>query len=309
MATQNTNVWIDRPLDGFYAHIYSNGNSVKGLFETESDCIYGMNLLPIAAQAFNVKLLMVQVMETHFHEIAHGHPEDCERMRRFIRRHLETRLRKTGRKEGSSSGIEISIDEIKTETELKNKIIYVYRNCIAAGYPYSPWHYQWGPGDILFVDHKATSVIGDSVRDLSARQRDSLFHTKVTIPPDWRYNASGMILPHSYLDWERVEKLFVSIRAFLAFLHQKKDIESQIDREGNSSFLGKLSDKELRKEAYTLFHSLFGRDTASQATTDERMAVAQKLWGDRRTYSLPQLARVTRLDKTLLFKVFGHSKQ
>lgn len=309
MATQNTNAWIDRPLDGFHAHIYSNGNSVKGLFETESDCIYGMNLLPIAAQAFNVKLLMIQVMETHFHEIAHGRPEDCERMRRFIRRHLETRLKKTGRKEGSSSGIEISIDEIKTETELKNKIIYVYRNCIAAGYPYTPWHYPWGPGDILFVDHKTIGAIGDRVRDLSARQRNSLFHTKVTIPHDWRINASGMILPHSYLDWERVEKLFVSIRAFLAFLHQKKDIESQIDREGNASFIGKLSDKDLRKEAYDLFRSLFGRDTASQASIDERMAVAQKLWGDRRTYSLPQLARVTHLDKALLLKVFGHSKK
>lgn len=306
MTTQNTNAWIDRPLDGFYAHIYSNGNSVKGLFETESDCIYGMNLLPIAAQAFNVKLLMIQVMGTHFHEIAHGHPEDCERMRLFIRRHLETHQKKTGRKDCSSSGIEISIDEIKTETELKNKIIYVYRNGIAAGYPFAPWHYPWGPGDILFVDHKVIASIGHSVRDLSGRQCATLFHTRVRIPSDWRYNDSGMILPHSYLDWERVEKLFVSVRAFLAFLHQKKDIESQIDREAGTSFLNKLSEKDLRKEASALFKSLFGRDSAFKATIDERMAVAQKLWGDRRTYSLSQLARVTLLDKALLSKVFGH---
>lgn len=86
MTTQSPNVWIDKPLDGFYFHIYSNGNNVRNLFETDSDCIFGMNLLPIAAYSSNVRLLMVQVMGTHFHEIAHGRPEDCERMRQLVSR-------------------------------------------------------------------------------------------------------------------------------------------------------------------------------------------------------------------------------
>ena len=46
MTTQSINGWIDKPLEGFYAHIYSNGHSVKNLFETEEDRIFGMNLLP-----------------------------------------------------------------------------------------------------------------------------------------------------------------------------------------------------------------------------------------------------------------------
>lgn len=309
MATQSPNEWIDKPIDGFYIHIYSNGNNVRNLFETDSDCIFGMNLLPIAAYSFNVQLLMIQVMGTHFHEIAHGRPEDCERMRRMIRRLLEARLAKTGRKEYAPSGIEISIEEIKTENELKNKIIYVYRNAIAAGFPQAPWHYPWGPGDILFANHKTAALVGNRIGDLGVRRRHTLFHTRVQLPEDWRYNDSGRILPHSYLDWKRVEKLFVSIRAFIAFLHQKKDIEAQIDREAGVSFLNKLSEKDLRKEASTLFQTLFGRDSAAKATIDERMAVAQKLWGDRRTYSIPQLARVTLLDKALLSKVFGQQQQ
>lgn len=309
MTTQSPNAWIDKPLDGFYAHIYSNGNTVRNLFETDADCIFGMNLLAIAAYSCNVQLLMVQVMGTHFHEIAHGRPEDCEKMRRMIRRQLEARMAKTGRKEYAPSGIEISIDEIKTETELKNKIIYVYRNAIAAGFPEAPWHYPWGPGDILFVNHEMAALVGNRLGDLGVRRCHTLFHTRIPLPDDWRYNDSGMILPHSYLDWKRVEKLFVSIRAFIAFLHQKKDIETQIDREAGASFLNKLSEKDLRKEASTLFHTLFGRDSAAKATIDERMAVAQKLWGDRRTYSIPQLARVTFLDKALLIKVFGRQQQ
>ena len=57
MTTQSINGWIDKPLEGFYAHIYSNGHSVKNLFETEEDRIFGMNLLPIAAHACDVSLL------------------------------------------------------------------------------------------------------------------------------------------------------------------------------------------------------------------------------------------------------------
>lgn len=32
MTTQSIYGWIDKPLEGFYAHIYSNGHSVKNLF-------------------------------------------------------------------------------------------------------------------------------------------------------------------------------------------------------------------------------------------------------------------------------------
>lgn len=306
MATQNTDCWIDKPLDGFYAHIYSNGHSVKNIFETEEDCIFGMNLLPIAAHSCGVKILMIQVMGTHFHEIAFGRPENCERMRRFIKRRLETRMKKTGREEYVPSGIEISIDSIATETELKNKIIYVYRNSIAAGFPQAPWHYRWGPGDVLFVDHLSAGSSGTRIGDLTARKYKELFHTQIRVPSDWRFDGSGMIIPHSYMDWEYVERLFVSIRAFLAFLHQKKDIEASIDREAANHQLPDKSDKALRDEVRKLCGSLFGRDSVSKASADERMAIAQKLWGDRRPYSLSQLARVTLLDKELLRQVFGH---
>ena len=304
MTTNNTNVWIDKPLEGFYAHIYSNGNSVRNLFETEEDCIFGMNLLPIAAHSCGIKLLMIQIMGTHFHEIAYGKPEDCEKMRRFIKRRLETRMKKTGRREYVPTGIEISIDEIKTETELKNKIIYVYRNSIAAGFPQAPWHYRWGPGDILFANH--SRINGNNVGDLSVRQCKALFSTKIRLPSHWRYDDQGMIVPESYLDWKYVEKLFVSIRAFLAFLHQKKDIEALFDRESANNLLQKRSEKELRNEARELCRSMFGRSSVSKSNLEERVAVAQKLWGDRRTYSIPQLARVTSIDKELLRQVFDH---
>ena len=55
MTTQSINGWIDKPLEGFYAHIYSNGHSVKNLFETEEDRIFGMNASPHSSPCLRCK--------------------------------------------------------------------------------------------------------------------------------------------------------------------------------------------------------------------------------------------------------------
>ncbi len=301
----NFNDWGDKPLDGFYAHIYSNGHTVLNLFDTDEDYVFGMNLLPITAYSCGVTLLMIQLMGTHFHIIANGHPEDCARMLALIGSSLMRRLSKTGRKGFAAKGLDVSIDEIATEGELKNKIIYVYRNSIVAGYPLAPWQYVWGPGDILFVDHKLASEKGQRLGDLTTRKAAELFHTRVKLPPDWRHDGR-IILPHSYLDWQYVEDLFGNIRSFLAFLHQKKDLETQIDRESSTSLKKCMSENKLKMEALELCRSMFGRKNISASDMDERLAIAQKLWGDRRTYSITQLSRVTLLDRELLKQIFGH---
>lgn len=301
----NFNDWGDKPLDGFYAHIYSNGHGVRNLFDTEEDFIFGMNLLPITAYSCGVTLLMIQLMGTHFHIIAKGFPDDCVRMQLQINKAIMSRLSTTNRKEFAPNGIEISIDEIKTETELKNKIIYVYRNSIVSGYPKAPWQYKWGPGDIFFIDHELTENIGSRLGDLTIRKVRELFHTQFKLPPDWRHDGR-MILPHSYIDWKYVECLFGNIRVFLAFLHQRKDLEAQFDRECNNSQGSQVTEQALKLEVQMLCRSMFGRNSIISAVTDERLAIAQKLWGERRTYSITQLARVTLLDRELLKQIFEH---
>jgi hypothetical protein len=303
MNNKTENGWIDKPLDGFYAHIYSNGHSVLNLFDTDEDHIFGMNLLPVTANTWDVKLLMIQLMDTHFHIIVRGDPADCEKMCFSINTVLMKRIKTTGRNDFAPAGIDISIDRIYTETELKNKIIYVYRNSIAAGYSLAPWHYRWGPGDILFIDHKKAESDGHLISDTDSRSQRAMFHTRATLPAEWRYDDNGMILPHSYLDWKYVESLFGSIRAFLAFLYQRKDVEVQIDRECSAALEQKLSEQSLKKEVRELCKSMFGRAAITKASTEERIAIAQKLWADRRTYSITKLARLTLLDRNVLSKI------
>ncbi len=295
----------DSLVDRYSAHIYSNGTTVKGLFETREDSVRGMNIIAINAWASKVKILITELMKTHFHVVVQGDPLGCEKMSLNVKRQLEAYMRKTGRPELIPNGIEVSHDPIETINELRNKFMYVYRNCIAAGYNRQPWEYGYGPGNIFYVNHSIESEKGLPLERLSKRRTRELFHTWVDLPQEWRHDDSMMLLPHSYIDWEYVEKLFINPKVFIAYMHQRKDIEAKIDRECASRAVEKASEVELGKEASDLCRTLFGRNAVSKASVDERIAVAQRLWGERRTYSIPLLSRVTKLDKTLLMTIFG----
>ena len=85
-----------------------------------------------------------------------------------------------------------------------------------------------------------------------------------------------MLQPHSYVDWKSVEALFRTPRAFIAFMSQKKDIESAIDRECTSlSAMHKASETELRREAKTICNALWNVPAVSKASVEQRVAVAQ----------------------------------
>ena len=300
--------WVDRPVDG-YAHIYSDGTNVSLLFDSREDYIFGMNVLAVTALQCDVTILVMQVMGTHFHLIARGKPQDCDRFSRSAGVKLESFLTRAKRRHAVKGKIRVSNDPIFTENELKTKFMYVYRNAIVAGFPLAPWAYEWGPGDIYFVDHDICSGIGKRIGDYPVLTRRSMFHTLTALPEAWRCDEEGKILPHSYVDWKSTEALFKSPRAFLAFMSQKKDIEAAIDREcsSNSTVL-RASETELRREAKAVCGSLWGLTSVSQASVEQRVAIAQKLWGDRRTYSLSVLSRVTMLDKNILEHIFGKSR-
>lgn len=300
--------WIDKPVEG-YAHIYSDGTNVSLLFDSREDYIFGMNVLAVTAFQCGVIILVMQVMGTHFHLIARGRPQDCERFARSVGVKLVSFVTRTKRRKVVSGKIRVSNDPIFTENELKTKFMYVYRNAIAAGFPLTPWAYEWGPGDIYFIDHNLWVGRGKRVGEYPVLTRRSMFHTLTALPEEWRCDEEGKLLPHSYVDWKSVETLFKTPRAFLAFLSQKKDVEAAIDRECSLNVaVQRASETELRSEAKTLCDTLWGLSSVTKASVEQRVAIARKLWEDRRTYSLSVLSRVTMLDKNILESIFGTSR-
>ena len=265
-----------------------------------------MNVIAVTAYQCGIVILTLQVMGTHFHLIAKGSLQDCDRFARSIAMKHESFLSRTKRCHAVTGKIRVSNDPIFTENELKTKFMYVYRNAIAAGFPLAPWAYEWGPGDIYFVDHNLWSGRGKRVGEYQVLTRRAMFHTLTALPEEWRCDVEGKLQPHSYVDWKSVEALFRTPRAFLAFMSQKKDVEVAIDRECSSNLaVHRASETELRREAKTLCDSLFGLPSLTKASVEQRVTIAQKLWGDRRTYSLSVLSRVTMVDKNILESIFG----
>lgn len=290
--------YFPKPVEDCY-HVYSNGTKMIDLFSDREDMILMMNMLAVTSFANNVRILVDQVMDTHFHAIISGSPQNCAKFTRDMIMKLNIFIKRKSRKEYELGDLEVSMDPIFDERELKNKIIYVYRNAIAARFPFVPWEYEWGAGNIFFVDHSKLSGIGRSLSEYSKRSQYRMFHTNVLLPQEWRVNDEGMILQHCYFDWDRVEKLFVTPVAFIAFLYQKKDLEIQFDAECVRSKVDEYTEKILRKEADDLCLAVYGRKI-SQAQTEERISIATKLWQNRRTYSILKLSRSTAVPRDIL---------
>lgn len=134
-----------------------------------------------------------------------------------------------------------------------------------------PWKYEGGPGDIYFIDHAEESLKGKPVSGLSVNKRRQLFHTLKELPAGWRYDEKEQrLLPHSYMDWQRVERLFKTLRAFVAFMAQKKDLEVKYDMECAAGAIEKASEKDLRKEVRLLCRQMYGFDRVAKASLEQK---------------------------------------
>lgn len=287
--------WIDKVVDDC-SHIYSDGRNVPALFETDEDKIEGLNLIAVTAWETGVVILMEVVMTTHFHSVAAGSQENRWRFTKEMERKLELRRVRLGMK----TRIKVRKDDISKENELKDKIMYDYRNPVAAGYGRMPWHYVGGPGDIFFSDHEARISSGRSIGELRVAERRAKFHTRIALPQEWTFLPSGLIVPDCYIDCPRLERLFKSPKGVMAFLYQSKEKEAAEDALCAREFIMDMGDKELRHTAKRLSRSLFGEEYVSRLSEKERITLAQRMWASRSTFSIAALGRATHLDKHLL---------
>ena len=287
--------WIDKTVDDC-SHIYSDGTNVPVLFETDQDKIEALNLIAITALETGVTVLMAVAMTTHFHSVVAGLDLSRWRYKTSMERKLDLRRSRLGVK----TRIKVRKDDIPTENKLKDKIMYDYRNPIAAGYGGMPWHYAGGLGDIFFSDHQARISCGALISTLTVDRRRELFHTRIELPRDWTYLPSGLIVPDCYIDYERLESLFRSPKGVLAFMYQSKEKELAEDAFCAREFIKDMGEKELRKVAKDLAKRLFGKEYVTRLTDNEKIIVAQRMWASHSTYSISALSRATHLEKRIL---------
>lgn len=282
-------------------HIYSDGTRVSVLFERDEDKVYGRNLIAVLAFKYHIRVYCDVVMDTHFHLVGKGAPEDIAKFIAEMKRLLTRYFRQTHRPEFVKEGIWIQADPLAYDIDVVRKIIYVFRNPLDAGDFLLPENYPWGVGRLFF--QKDTAVAAKRVGDMTLDERRALFHTRINLPPDWEVDAKGMLLPRCYIDLAEVHRLFGSPRRYLSFLFvRKKDIIEQ-DTQCARPFVEIRADKQLRADANAESQRLFHLPI-SKLSEPDRLQVASLLWQNRRTLSRKQLARATRLDPALIEVVF-----
>lgn len=292
--------WERHPVRDCY-HVYSDGTRLSVLFETIQDKVYARNLIAVLAFLYNIRIYCDVVMDTHFHLVGHGRPEDIERFKAQLKRLLIKYFNRTGRGHILKEGIWIEADPLADDVEVMDKIIYVFRNPMDAGYPYLPENYPWGVGRLFF--HVDSAVAVRRVGDMTIDERRTMLHTRANIPDEWELDANGMLLPRSYIDIDTVHRLFGLPRRFIAFLFvRKKDLSKQ-DEQCARAFLEKRGDSVLRAEAEEQSQRLFNR-AVTKLTQAERIQVAGILWQDRRTFSRKQLARAVKVTPALIEAIF-----
>ena len=201
-------------------HIYSDGTRLSVLCDTDEDYVFIMNQIAITSLYCNVRILCQEVMRTHFHLIARGAPDKIQKYKREIKRLITRRYNRDGLGDIVKDAIQIAVDPIKDDEELRRKIIYVFRNCTEAGFRLLPEEYPWGPGLVYYRQDKTTYR---KVSELDYREQCRLFRTRVKLPQNWEFDAKGMLVPRSYFDTQYLHnEVFLSPRQFIAFLNVKK---------------------------------------------------------------------------------------
>ena len=288
-------LWGNKQIDDCF-HVCSDGTGTFVLFETEEDKIFGLNQLAITAYKFGLTVLCPVVMDTHFHVILRGEKDRVAQFKAEIARILSCYLRRTEKQ----TTIDVHIFPIQDERELKAQIIYVFRNPLEAGYPFLPENYRWGAGRVYF---QITEEKGILLANLSVRRIRELFHTRIKLPKSWKTDDKGMLLPSTYIDRDFVHRLFGTPRAFLAFLYVRKKDQAELDARCALPFAEKKEENQLRKSAEKTAESLF-KKRIIKLSTSERIILAKNLWQNNLTFSKKQLARIVRLDSSLVESVF-----
>ncbi len=259
-------------------HVYSDGTRADIPFDTEEDKVFAWNGIAVCAAVAGVRVLVATVNDTHLHTMVLGEEDRAERFRQVLQQRLSCIF----------PDVYLARDPVPTRDEILSKFMYVYRNCLDF-YRKLPGEYPWGAGHIYFSERRQFHR-GRRIGDLSLREQHRMFRTRARLPAEWRFDADGRITPESFIDYEYVEGLFRSVRAFIAFLFVRKEDEASMKQEIHRRYLESRTIQDLRRIGNRLSRNLCGH-TLVKAPLPIRLKVAVRMLRDGLSGRSPTLAK------------------
>ena len=257
MEKESTTIW----------HLYSDGMRSDIPFGTEEAKCFAWNSIAICAWRENVTLLVITINDTHFHLLAEATPVRIGKFKDLLKQRLHRHM-------GKSDAIHLSCDRTDDRTSALARFMYVYRNCLDF-YHKLPGEYPWGCGNIYFSE-KRDFYKGTKIKNLSYRVFRSIFRTHYPLPAEWVCDEKGKILPECFIDIQRVETLFGSVRAFIAFLYVRKEDEMAMKQLINRNYLEHRSILDLRRMGNELSRRIHGRHL-EKLSLEQRIGIAARM--------------------------------
>lgn len=281
-----------------YYHICTDGNAISWMFQDDEDFIAGINRIALCILKNYVEVIAFILMDNHVHFVLYGTALQCKK---FINSYKMLTGKWIHNKYGLKDYLRLLPTEmicISDEETLLNTLAYIDRNSIVAGYRYMPSQYPWGSARYMFRDkeHEYQQESKPLAQFPSSKQR-SLLKTRTKVPGEWQVDSRGMISPHSFMDFSRIENIFRTSTRYSYFLAKK--LEGHVEMQLAKSRKVFIPDKELRQIVRKIAHDTYRTEDVRTLDVKSRLAIAKRLRYDYAS-TLKQISRMVCLDDDLL---------
>lgn len=287
-----------RVMDKGYYHVYSFGEDTPKLLTNEREFVMAINILAFCAIKFNVKVMVFTFMNSHFHLVLYGDEDSCRRCGEELMRRLLRKINAAREKPYLFENVSVSFDLISGREELLSVMAYDIRNPIEAGFPMDPRFYQWGSASLYFAPRSSEGTL---ISEMRTREKQSRMGVYYDYPKDWTVSGNGAVSYRHFVDYQGVEALYGSVKAYIAFMYMKKDMILKMNMRCSKTDFEAMPDLELTAAAEDLSRKMFGVGVKSIDTV-RKINLAQKIRASRLA-GVKQLARVLGLDFRMLESV------
>lgn len=315
-----------RDYEGYY-HICTDGMSRRLLFRDFEDYIRGMNDIPACISGSRLEILCFCLMPNHVHFIVYAAYSEAQRFIDEFKRRTSGRLVRKYNEVKPLLHLGTLIKNINSGQYLKTAIAYVLRNPLSGNIRCLPYNYKWSSANLYFrhmpsdgqgseitvakrktgnnnvLRHEKMSqgitVATGHIRlaDLTQRQIWKYTGTRSVFPGDYAIDRNGLILPESYINPEKTEKIYGSPKQFLYYLSKNDDGEFEISQ-GITNFIS-YDYSQIKEILGKLCISETGANDFTVLNIEDKCRIAI-LMKKRYGVSARQIARLTGLDPAIL---------
>lgn len=228
--------------------------------------------MALVALKYDVTIYGFELMKNHIHIILSATGAVCLEVFDFILSRLRRRLKEDGFPLPPDD-YGFKLVPIMDQDTMRRQAIYMVRNPYEKGYCL-PGGYLWG-SDYLIFNLAGQAIRGQRVDSVSVRQMRVMLGSKEVLPPDWEVHPELGVLPRSYVRYQKIEKLFGSVKEFVTRV--VKDYES-------FAFVAKslgeelvLSEEEAREMVAAEAAAMYSGMTLRELTAEEKYRLAARI--------------------------------